>query len=236
MPNTPNASFIPKQGPVRRERQTASRQVHIFNVISYLLFTATLVASAGVFLFNRHLETALAAEVSNLSTVIAGFNEADMLAVQEFNLRLQQARQRIDNSISIVSIFDALETATVQAVELTQLSIKREADTSVLVVAKVDTDSFDSSLFQRGVYERSQVISDVEITDLSLNGAAEGEAEATQSDGVSFMARISVPSSAIPYTPVALFESVATTTQPEAATTTDSSSAVETDSSEVTNI
>ena len=59
MPNTQNASFIPKQGPVRQVKRTATRQLHVFTVVSYVAFVATLIVSLGVFLYNRHLDNQL---------------------------------------------------------------------------------------------------------------------------------------------------------------------------------
>ena len=197
MPNTPNASFIPKQGSAKRVRQTASRQVHILTVVSYVLFVATLVASMGVFFYNRYLDKRLNGEVEKLSSDIGGFSEADMDTVREFNIRLHQAQGRIDKSISITSVFGALEDATLKSAAISELTITREDDSQILVKAKVNTDSFDASLFQRGVYERNSVIKDVEITDLTLDR----NTEENSISGVSFLAKITVPLQDIPYKP-----------------------------------
>jgi hypothetical protein len=195
MPNTPNASFIPKQGPVRKVRKTASRQVHLLTMVSYVLFVSVLVASAGIFLYNRHLNKQLDNNVQNLGSAIGGFSEADMETVRGFNIRLHQAQGRLNNSVSIASIFDSLEEATLKSAQITELSIRRDNDTQVLVSAKVNTDSFDGSLFQRGVYERNSVIKNVEISDLTLVEEAEDGTPA----GVSFVAKITVPLKDIPY-------------------------------------
>ena len=196
MPNTPNASFIPKQGPVRRVRQTASRQVHLFTVASYVLFASTVSADGGVTLYNRHLNQQLDGEVQKLSAAIGGFNETDMDTVREFNLRLHQAQSRLDKSVSLTSVFGALEDATLKVVEIKELMIKRQDDAQVLVSAKVSTDSFDASLFQRGVYERNPIIKDTTITELTLEPETD-----EQPASVSFLAKINVPLEEILYNP-----------------------------------
>lgn len=216
MPNTPNASFIPKQGPVRKVRQTASRQVHLLTVVSYVLFVSTMVASGGVFLYNRHLTGQLDNEVQKLGSAIGGFSDADMDTVREFNIRLHQAQGRLDKSISITSVFDALEDATLKSAQVTELSIKRDDDAQVLVSAKVNTDSFDASLFQRGVYERNSVIKDVQISDLTLTQGT----EKNPASGVSFIAKISVPLKDIPYKTAGL--NVVPNVNAQAASTTQS--------------
>ena len=58
-------SFIPKRGPVKRQRRAGSRQIYLFTVISYVLFSATLVASVGVFLYERYIEDQLENEPTN---------------------------------------------------------------------------------------------------------------------------------------------------------------------------
>jgi hypothetical protein len=216
MPNTPNASFIPKQGPVRKVRQTASRQVHFLTIVSYVLFVSTLVASGGVFLYNRHLESRLASEVEKLDATTGGFSDADMNTVREFNIRLHQAQSRLDKSISLVTVLGALEEVTLKAAQITELTIKREGDVQVAVDAKVNTDSFDSSLFQRGVYERNSVTKDVKISDLTLEQAA---AEEGGTPGISFVTKIVVPISDIPYKPADL--NVVNTVPAEVASTTE---------------
>ena len=231
MPNTPNASFIPKQGSAKRVRQTASRQVHILTVVSYVLFVATLVASMGVFFYNRYLDKRLNGEVEKLSSDIGGFSEADMDTVREFNIRLHQAQGRIDKSISITSVFGALEDATLKSVAISELTITREDDSQILVKAKVNTDSFDASLFQRGVYERNSVIKNVEITDLTLDR----NTEENSISGVSFLAKITVPLQDIPYKPGDITTPEVDTTEASSTLEADTASSSEASSTATTN-
>ncbi len=99
MPNTPASSFIPKQGPAKRSRQVVSRQVHIFTVLSYVLFFGALSASVGVFLYSKHTDNQLRDEVVALDTAIANFSTEKMEQVKAFNTRLIQAQDRISKSV-----------------------------------------------------------------------------------------------------------------------------------------
>ncbi len=220
MPNTPSSSFIPKQGPAKRSRQIVSRQVHVFTVLSYVLFFGALTASAGVFLYSKHIDTQLENEITALDTAIANFSDEKMEQVKGFNTRLLQAKDRINNSVSAVSIFESLEASTAQVVSLESLTLKRIEDETFLLTAKVNTDDFDSVLFQRGLYERNSMIQSVAFEDVSL-GTTDSE-EGDTGSGVSFEAELKVPLSAVPYkpdgTPVPLtdntvFEVGSTTTQ-----------------------
>ncbi|MBP6924152.1 MAG: hypothetical protein KBC62_01465 [Candidatus Pacebacteria bacterium] len=200
MPNSPNTSFIPKQGPIRRPRQTASRSVHLFSIISYIALASAMVASVGSFFYGRHVEGQLQDKVEELSQAIAGFNEEDMNQVREFNVRLTQSRDRLDNGVSLRSVFEALEDATAQTVALSSLKLERFADDSIVLAAKVETDNFDSSLFQRGVFERSNIVESVAVEDLMIIEETDVEDGPVRS-GVSFVAEITVPISEVPNVP-----------------------------------
>lgn len=198
MPNTPASSFIPKQGPAKRSRQVVSRQVHIFTILSYILFFGSLVAAAGVFLYDRHINNQLRDEVAALDAAISNFSNEKMGQVKAFNTRLEYAQNRISNSVSAVSIFRSLEDSTAQAAAIQSLKLTRIEDQKFLIEANINTDTFDSALFQRGLYERNSVIESVAFEDVGL-GRAEDDAEVPV--GVSFKAELSVPLSAVPYTP-----------------------------------
>lgn len=232
MPNTPTTSFIPKQGPTRRTKQTASRQIHLLMIVSYLALVSSLLASVGVFFYKNYVSNQLTKEVENLSSAIAGFSDEDMERAREFNVRLWQTKFRLDRGVSVVSVFDALEAATVKAVTIDELQIKNDSDETVTLSAKLATDSFDSALFQRGLYERSDIVDAISVKDVSI--VELGDAESVSS-GVSLTATLHVPAASIPLPQPEitlpdeepLFEPVASSTVMDIATTTASTTVTE---------
>ena len=220
MPNTPTTSFIPKQGPMKRTKQTASRQIHVLAVIAYVAFIASLIAAVGLFLYERYIEKQLESEVNALSQEIKGFSDADMERVREFNGRLRQTEDRLDKGISIASVLAALEQATVKSASVEQLSLKKTDDSLITLTAKLSTDNFDSTLFQRGVYERNNAIDSVVISDLSLEGLSEEDSNAS---GITFTATLQVPTEAVPTVVGTLepAEDIATTTITSTSSTTE---------------
>ncbi len=197
MPETPNSSFIPKQGPAKKTRY-ASKQVHLFTVLSYVLFFGALLASAGVFFYNQHIESKLEEEVRNLNTAITNFSDENMEEVRAFNSRLVQAQNRLDSSVSLAAMFESLEESSAQSISLEALSLKRVADDRLLLEAGIVTDDFDSALFQRGLYERNPVIENVVYQDLGLGEVTEEDVVPSE---VKFTAELEIPLTAIPYEP-----------------------------------
>lgn len=228
MPNSPSSSFIPKQGPAKHSRQVVSRQVHLFTVLSYILFFAALAGSVAIFLYQRYTTSQLDAEIVALSGEIGSFSDVKMEEVRSFNMRLTQAADRIGNSVSAVAVLESIEDATAQSVNIESLDMKREGDETFVVTAEISTNSFDSSLFQRGVYERSPIVESVLIEDLSLE---EDDSESNlPSKGVSFKAELHVPLKGVPYRP--LSSTTVITDIPQQSTATTSTSTIITPSNE----
>jgi hypothetical protein len=143
-----------------------------------------------------------------------------MEQVRSFNMRLQQAADRIGNSVSAVAVLESMEDATVQAVSIETLNMERIADETFVVTAEINTDTFDSSLFQRGVYERSPIVTSVLIEDLGIANETNQEGDSVSS-GITFKAELHVPLKGVPYSPnptissqpVIISDTTATTSQ-----------------------
>jgi hypothetical protein len=200
-----NNSFIPKRGPVNKKRQgPASRPVYVFTIVSYILMFSTLIATGGVYFYGKVVDKQLNNEIAALNTEISSFSESEMQRVLEFDLRLTQASNRLNNSVSVASVFEALEDATIATVKVAALDLIRENDERFILSAEIETDSFDSTIFQRGVYQRNQTISEVNISALQNGSAfslADGEPVEQNTSGalVTFIAELNVPLSSVPY-------------------------------------
>lgn len=203
MPGPSNSSFIPKRGPVKQKRAQKSRQVYIFTIISYVLLFATLLATGGVFLYGNYIDRQLDNEIAALNREISSFSERDMQRVLEFDLKLSQAASRIENSVSLVSLLGALEAATIDTVQLERLSLERVNDTSYTLAAAVQTDSFDSTIFQRDVFQdREEFFTSVTVDAVETLTINESTSDApTLRPLVTFTAALEVPITAIPYVP-----------------------------------
>jgi hypothetical protein len=180
----------------------------------------------GVFLYHKYTNSQLDAEVTALSGEIGSFSDVKMEQVRSFNMRLTQAADRIGNSVSAVAVLESIEDATVQSVTIDALEMKRMADESFVVTAKITTDSFDSSLFQRGVYERSPIVESVRIEDLGLQEDAESDS-LTLNKQVLFKAELQVPLNGVPYTPTNSNTTVTDTPPVNQGTTSSSSDIIE---------
>lgn len=202
MADLSNNSFIPKRGPAKVKAKEISRQVYIFTYISYILMFATLLATGGVFLYGQYVDQQLNDEIASLNAEISSFSEADMARVTDFDERLQQASGRLDTSVSIAALMEAIEAATIDTVQLLNLSVSREFDSHYTLNGTVQTDSFDSTIFQREVFEQDSSIEAVRISSVQTSTETGGSPDGTSLQArpvVNFVAELEVPITAIPY-------------------------------------
>jgi len=199
-----NGSFIPKQGPARRKTKKGTNKFVIFTIFTYSLLFASLLAAGATFFYHTYVKSQLEQEAAGLAAAKTTFNSADLEMVQQFDLKLKRATDRIDNASSIVSVLDAVSQATVGPAQLQTLSIKRSGDTAFLLTGEVLTPSFDAAIFQRAIYKLNKdIFAQVEATDVSL--ARNFAQESLGSDAndiateVTFTVELAVPLSVVPF-------------------------------------
>jgi hypothetical protein len=193
MPGSANTSFIPKHTPNKPERKNAPRQLYIGTLLVRVLFTAVLIAAITAFIYERQLSGQLAAEIQNFNSVASRY-EADEERVQSIlsmDLRLLQASELLSSSVSIASLFTAIERSVIGTVQITSLDITHETKEEILLAATIVTDSFDSTMFQRSIFEQSAVLQHVEIADVQIAGLDEAGSVPPQ-ESISFSASITI--------------------------------------------
>lgn len=197
-------SFIPKQNPTKVARRTATRQVYLFTIISYVILFSTLIAVAALFIYGRLTTSTLAKAVSAYNTEIASFNQDTMHEVIELDERLARTGELLDANISLRAALAVIEAATIDTVQFSEVAFERGDGNQVKLDATVTTDSFDSVLFQREMYEEAERLTGVSIEDVKIEFIqADAENGIPQSTTVGFSALFDLAPSTIAYQPVA---------------------------------
>lgn len=199
------SSFIPKRGATRTKRKAPAKRIFVFSLIAYSLVFASLLASGASYLYKNYTTSLLQNEVSLLNTEISTFSVSDLSVVSEFDLTLQRASNRLDNTASIAAALEAIDLATAQPVQITSLTMERFGDDYMLLEAEITAQSFDSALFQRKLINADpQLFSQVVVDDVSIV-AATTEAEdqvavaSLTNQPVSFTATMQMPIDSLPY-------------------------------------
>jgi len=202
--NSTPSSFIPKRGSNRAKRKKPARRIFVFTLVAYSLIFASLLASGASYLYLNYTTSLLQEEVSTLNSEINTFSISDLSVVSEFDLTLQRANNRLNNTASVATLLEAVDSAIAQPVQIESLEMERIDDQYMLLTAEVITQSFDSALFQRGLLnDEARLFTDVVFEDVSIAVSEEDEDSETTAtsneDQVTFNVTARVPIDSLSY-------------------------------------
>jgi hypothetical protein len=198
MPGSSSTSFIPKHTPNKPERRSSPRQVFFGTLLVRILFISVLVAALGVFLYLRKLDNELRVEVDNFTNVASSY-EADkekLNAILAMDERLVLASKLLKQSVSMNSLLTALERSVIGTVQLSSFSFAQLDLETLNLSVTVKTDSFDSTIFQRSIFEESEVLGTAKIENVAV--FIPTESEQGKEEGVTFNASIEIDPALIP--------------------------------------
>ena len=179
MPNTSQSSFIPKNNLPNRQRVGRRYNFFFISVIVYGLFIATPIASAVVFIYEKHTNNVINQTTRNLDTAIKSFSESDLLTVQQFDNRLLASSEVLESSVPLNALLQFFLQNTPRTVSFTGVEIESDGDESVSVTAEVASESFDYVLFYRDELLRNSAFTSSKISDVSYQGVAGSQGEST---------------------------------------------------------
>lgn len=199
-------SFIPKQrGAVRRKKSSGKKKLFLLTIVTYVVLFASLLSAGAMFLYHNYEKSKLEREVVGLNAAITTFNSEDLESVQEIDLKLRQANDRMLNAASVVAVLDAVDLATAESVQFQNISIERIGDEKFTISGDVVSSSFDAAIFQRAIYKlNKRLFSKIETEEVSLSrtqteGQSEGQRPQIVTE-VNFSVSLEVPLEAVPYT------------------------------------
>lgn len=208
MVNPQGTSFIPQRPTKGKTNTRRVRKIYVLTYISYVLFFGAVLAAAGTFFYNVLIESQLQSAQQTLTAEREKFSQSDIESVRELDKKIKMAGERLNNHISVVSIFEAIEASAVQSLRFIEFSYERLNDEAPVVVLKGTTGSFDSVIFQRDVLKANPVLADgyIEEVDLETIDTAEGENAAPDLQQViTFELSNQIDPSLIGYSPRGLF-------------------------------
>jgi hypothetical protein len=204
MQGSSNNSFIPKRRSSKRQHSVPGRKIFIVTIISYSLLFAALLAAGATVLYKNYTATQLENEAVALDSAVNTFSVQDFKRVQDFDAALTKAKDRIDNTVSIVAVLDELDRITAQPIQINDFELQRRGDQDLLITINFTTETLDAALFQRKMLTANSVLfSDVRISEIDIQNAQETleKGEANTLPFVAFVAEFSTPVTSALYDP-----------------------------------
>lgn len=198
-----NSSFIPKQNTLKAKRRIVSHQVYVLSILSYTLVVIALIGATGIFFYDLYAKRALAAEQATLSEEVKVFSQSDMDTVTALDARLGATADLVTSNISFRGVLEAIEDSTIDTIRFLDLSITNKDNAHIALDASIETDTFDSAIFQRSVYARAENIASITVDDAKIAlGGNPAEPGVTTKPVISLTALFTVDPITVPYKPV----------------------------------
>lgn len=198
--NAQGTSFIPQRPTNGKTAPRRTRKIYVLAYLSYVLFFGSLLATAGVFFFNLSLDAQLGKQQQALNAERDLFNQGDIESIRDLEKRIGIAEERLNNHVSVLSIFEALEASAVQSIYFTSFSYQRQDDEFPLVTFTGDSSQFNNILFQREIFANNPILAGSEFKEVTLKTVADEET-GSNTETVQFTLEKEVDTSLIGYTP-----------------------------------
>lgn len=203
MPESPSSSFIPKRGVGKKPTVARKSNFVVLSIVSYALFVSAPLASAAVFIYERHSQNQFNKAVVALDQAIENFKVEDLKRVTDFSERLSLTKKLLESHVSMVKLLNAIEVSTAQTVKFKSMDIARTDASSVAVTGLLSTSKFDGALFQRSAYDAAEIINNPLFSDVSLLRSVAKDATGATSEGgersVEFKVAFSISAADVQY-------------------------------------
>jgi len=200
MVNPQGTSFIPQRPTRGKAEPKRVRKIYMLTYVTYVLFFGSLIATAGVFFFSFSLDVQLDTKRESLAAERQQFNQGDIESIRDLEKRINVAEERLNNHISVLAVFEALEQSAVQSLRYISFTYKRLNDEFPLVTFTGTSDRFNNVLFQRQVLDTNPILAGSVIKDIRLESKVSGDTSNAQ-ELVTFELEKEVDTSLIGYTP-----------------------------------
>lgn len=187
MAPNPRSSFIPKETsgviPMQIKKR---RSVHVFSMLSSVIFLASLVAAIGMFFYGGMLEKRLEESKVALSQVDEIENDRKIEEIRIYNEKLMIAEDLLDNHIAPSRIFEEIENSTKVTVQFDTLEYIYDPGFEAELTLAGNTAEFTGVALQKMQLLEDSLFSDFLVKDISTSqdsDAATGASSAQRPDG-----------------------------------------------------
>lgn len=153
-------SFIPRDAaqPSAKTLARSGSFLDLFVLISIVLFVASLVLGAGVFLYQQFLATSVKSKVGQLERAKAAFEPALILEMTRLDDRMRDADTILGSHIAPSVLFHTLEQLTLATVSFRSLNFETVDPQTVLIRMEGIAESVNSIALQADLFSKNGVI------------------------------------------------------------------------------
>lgn len=163
-------SFIPKN-PLVSDTPSAYRRksVSILTLVSLIVFIFSTTLGAGVFLYEKYLNSSLAKKQDDLEKARASFDPIVINEIRRVNNRIEHSKEILSRHAAFSAFFDTLERSTLQNVQFKSFDLSVSQDSGIKISLKGIARNYASVALQSDSFNNTTGIKDPIFSDLNLD-------------------------------------------------------------------
>jgi hypothetical protein len=163
-------SFIPKTPLVESRVRKTPISRSILSIIGWFFFLAVILASAGVFAYEKYLANTIDAKNIELSNRLKSFDIASVDHFVKLNARFQAAETILNNHLTVSTLLKLIADDTVQSVQFTDLKYSYDDSGKITLALSGKAPNFasvalQSDTFSAKTYLQNQVFSNLGLAE-----------------------------------------------------------------------
>lgn len=197
-----HSSFIPKEtSGATPNRVRRRRTFHVIGFVATTMLIGSLALAGGVYFLKTSAQKNLQAAKDSLIAQKSLFKAESIAEVREFDRRLQAAELLIQNHISPLRIFAALEDETMQKIQFTTFTIEHTPTFEVLLELQGTTPEFKTLALQEIEFSLNSILKNITFSQVATNDNAGADTKtASAGSAVTFSLKGTLLPSEILYT------------------------------------
>lgn len=163
-------SFIPKASlQVERERRPATNPIALANIICTALLILAIIASAGIYLFERYTVQSIASKQESLERSRAAFEPATIRELSRLNKRIESGKKLLSQHIALSHLFDDLEARTLSTLRFSDFSYDTGSPGRILLTMSGYAASFNTVALQSENFSESDIITEPIFSNVNID-------------------------------------------------------------------
>jgi len=165
-------SFIPKAAlKVERRAQPKGDPIALVNLVTGAILLVAVVASVGIFLFERLTLQSIANKEASLERSRGAFEPATIKELSRLDGRIEAGKALLAEHTALSALFDDLETRTLSSVRFSNFAYSIPSPGRVVLTMKGQAVSFNAVALQSEEFSKSSVITDPIFSNVNINSS-----------------------------------------------------------------
>lgn len=167
-------SFIPKASlSAERKQEPKGNPIGLVNLITGVVLVLAMLASGGVFLFEKFTIQNIATKRQSLERSRSAFEPATIKELVRLDNRLETGKNLLGSHVSLSKLFDELEATVLASVRFTDFSYDATNGERMFLSSSGEAKSYNAVALQSGDFSKSDIITDPIFSNVNIGPKGE---------------------------------------------------------------